>query len=730
MAKERDDIFVDEYEASAGGNQPVTEEQALEHYRRVMGESQYDDMEIEELSDEDVQRILAESDKFDVFAVEDSSEWQNQEPSENQEENAFADLDDAIEQIEAEEVTPETKEAAKANPLMRKLADLVSRLYTKMQDMGLIEKEQERQQTEQATKATAREQMARQSKQVNAPTTPDLRQIVNGENPGADVTSHDADTIGKDTLRKDTVRNITGRQQNERFPMNGIRDNAVSAREQESRETWSTKDITRQMMTRIVNHLLDTSDYTITNPMLNVDRNYAPSIRESMKAYLSSGIKNQAMQDVIGDKNMLAQYSLNTVQNESFVSDTVSMDTLRADSNENARLHDTAALWNRLGDVFQDAADGKVSHEELAKLSIRLQAEGVHLREKSVGLPGGASDVHEATNFDSRGIWLDLAVDDQLMLSRKGYNMDKTGEFLAHMGKMTAFMADGSMTPDQMKNIANMMHSRAEVLEQVADMDPMERYTMCREMGEWGAPDKYSRENVLRYTNTKARQNEVDVIINEQDEQTSRESVEQSGAERDDNSASQPNEQPVMVDAQGEEIPVATNAATGSKTQDKTGMPKGTRKKGKAPRKRNLHRTAEEKLDAVMKGDERKGKSGEKRYDLGESVKKYSDRNQSRQRGQRGTLYDGYGMQTGAVEKKQSDLTAQTVTAADEADLIDFEAKPVKPETKRVPRTEATRTESYSSRERGAEKSARRLPNGYENIGSDMTAEQGYDLLF
>ena len=729
MAKERDDIFVDEYEASARGNQPVTEEQALEHYRRVMGESQYDDMEIEELSDEDVQRILAESDKFDVFAVEDSSEWQNQEPSENQEENAFADLDDAIEQIEAEEVTPETKEAAKANPLMRKLADLVSRLYTKMQDMGLIEKEQERQQTEQAAKATAREQMARQSKQVNAPTTPDLRQIVNGENPGVDVTSHGADTIRKDTLRKDTIRNITGRQQNERFPMNGIRDNAVSAREQESRETWSTKDITRQMMTRIVNHLLDTSDYTITNPMLNVDRNYAPSIRESMKNYLSSGIKNQAMQDVIGDKNMLAQYSLNTVQNESFVSDTVSMDTLRADSNENARLHDTAALWNRLGDVFQDAADGKVSHEELAKLSIRLQAEGVHLREKSVGLPGGASDVHEVTNFDSRGIWLDLAVDDQLMLSRKGYNMDKTGEFLAHMGKITAFMADGSMTPDQMKNIANMMHSRAEVLEQAADMDPMERYTMCREMGEWGAPDKYSRENVLRYTNTKARQNEVDVIINKQDEQTARESVEQSGAERDDNSASQPDEQPVMVDAQGEEIPVATNAATGSKTQGKTGTPKGTRKKGKAPRKRNLHRTAEEKLDAVMKGDERKGKSGEKRYDLGESVKKYSDRNQSRHRGQRGTLYDGYGMQTGAVEKKQSALTAQTVTAANEADLIDFEAEPVKSETKRVPRTEATRTESYSSRERGTEKSARRLPDVYENIGSGTTAEQGYDLL-
>ena len=716
MAKERDDIFVDEYEASAGGNQPVTEEQALEHYRRVMGDSQYDDMEIEELSDEDVQRILAESDKFDVFAVEDSSEWQNQEPYENPEENAFADLDDAIEQIEAEEVTPETKEAAKANPLMRKLAELVSRLYTKMQDMGLIEKEQERQQTEQAAKATAREQMARQPKQVNAPTTPDLRQIVNGENPGADVISPVADAI----------RNIAGGQQNEKSPMNGIRDNAVSAREQESRETLSTKDITRQMMTRIVNHLLDTSDYKITNPMLNVDRNYAPAIREDMKAYLSSGIKNQAMQDVIGDKNMLAQYSLNTVQNESFVSDTVSMDTLRADSNENARLHDTAALWNRLGDVFQDAADGKVSHEELAKLSIRLQAEGVHLREKSVGLPGGASDIQEATNFDSRGIWLDLAVDDQLMLSRKGYNMDKTGEFLAHMGKMTAFMADGSMTPDQMKNIANMMHSRAEVLEQAADMDPMERYTMCREMGDWGAPDKYSRENVLRYTNTKARQNEVDVIVNEQDEQTARKSVEQSGAERDDNSVSQSNEQPVMVDAQGEEIPIATN----SKTQGKTGMPKGTRKRGKAARKKNLHRTAEEKLDAMMKGDERKGKSGEKRYDLGKSVKKYSDRNQSRYRGQRGTLYDGYGMQAGAVEKKQSDLTAQTVTAADEVDLIDFEAKPVKSETKRAPRTEATRTESYSSRERGAEKSARRLPNGYENIGSDMTAEQGYDLLF
>ena len=716
MAKERDDIFVDEYEASAGGNQPVTEEQALEHYRRVMGESQYDDMEIEELSDEDVQRILAESDKFDVFAVEDSSEWQNQEPYENPEENAFADLDDAIEQIEAEEVTPETKEAAKANPLMRKLAELVSRLYTKMQDMGLIEKEQERQQIEQATKATAREQMARQPKQVNAPTTPDLRQIVNGENPGADVTSPVADAI----------RNIAGGQQNEKSPMNGIRDNAVSAREQESRETLSTKDITRQMMTRIVNHLLDTSDYKITNPMLNVDRNYAPAIREGMKAYLSSGIKNQAMQDVIGDKNMLAQYSLNTVQNESFVSDTVSMDTLRADSNENARLHDTAALWNRLGDVFQDAADGKVSHEELAKLSIRLQAEGVHLREKSVGLPGGASDIQEATNFDSRGIWLDLAVDDQLMLSRKGYNMDKTGEFLAHMGKMTAFMADGSMTPDQMKNIANMMHSRAEVLEQAADMDPMERYTMCREMGDWGAPDKYSRENVLRYTNTKARQNEVDVIVNEQDEQTARKSVEQSGAERDDNSVSQSNEQPVMVDAQGEEIPIATN----SKTQGKTGMPKGTRKRGKAARKKNLHRTAEEKLDAMMKGDERKGKSGEKRYDLGKSVKKYSDRNQSRYRGQRGTLYDGYGMQAGAVEKKQSDLTAQTVTAADEVDLIDFETTPVKPETKRAPRTEATRTESYSSRERGAEKSARRLPNGYENIGSDMTTEQGYDLLF
>ena len=719
MAKERDDIFVDEYEASAGGNQPVTEEQALEHYRRAMGDLQYDDMEIEELSDEDVQRILAESDKFDVFAVEDSSEWQNQEPYENPEENAFADLDDAIEQIEAEEVTPETKEVAKANPLMRKLAELVSRLYTKMQDMGLIEKEQERQQIEQAAKATAREQMARQPKQVNAPTTPDLRQIVNGENPGADVTSPVADAI----------RNIAGGQQNEKSPMNGIRDNAVSAREQESRETLSTKDITRQMMTRIVNHLLDTSDYKITNPMLNVDRNYAPAIREGMKAYLSSGIKNQAMQDVIGDKNMLAQYSLNTVQNESFVSDTVSMDTLRADSNENARLHDTAALWNRLGDVFQDAADGKVSHEELAKLSIRLQAEGVHLREKSVGLPGGASDIQEATNFDSRGIWLDLAVDDQLMLSRKGYNMDKTGEFLAHMGKMTAFMADGSMTPDQMKNIANMMHSRAEVLEQAADMDPMERYTMCREMGDWGAPDKYSRENVLRYTNTKARQNEVDVIVNEQDAQTARKSVEQSGAERDDNSASQSNEQPVMVDAQGEEIPVATNVGTGSKTQGKTGTPKGTRKKGKA-HKKNLHKTAEEKLDAMMKGDERKGKSGEKRYDLGKSVKKYSDRNQSRYRGQRGTLYDGYGMQAGAVEKKQSDLTAQTVTAADEVDLIDFETTPVKPETKRAPRTEATRTESYSSRERGAEKSARRLPNGYENIGSDMTAEQGYDLLF
>ena len=719
MAKERDDIFVDEHEASAGGNQSVTEEQALEHYRRVMGDSQYDDMEIEELSDEDVQRILAESDKFDVFAVEDSSEWQNQEPYENPEENAFADLDDAIEQIEAEEVTPETKEAAKANPLMRKLAELVSRLYTKMQDMGLIEKEQERQQIEQAAKATAREQMARQPKQVNAPTTPDLRQIVNGENPGADVTSPVADAI----------RNIAGGQQNEKSPMNGIRDNAVSAREQESRETLSTKDITRQMMTRIVNHLLDTSDYKITNPMLNVDRNYAPAIREGMKAYLSSGIKNQAMQDVIGDKNMLAQYSLNTVQNESFVSDTVSMDTLRADSNENARLHDTAALWNRLGDVFQDAADGKVSHEELAKLSIRLQAEGVHLREKSVGLPGGASDIQEATNFDSRGIWLDLAVDDQLMLSRKGYNMDKTGEFLAHMGKMTAFMADGSMTPDQMKNIANMMHSRAEVLEQAADMDPMERYTMCREMGDWGAPDKYSRENVLRYTNTKARQNEVDVIVNEQDEQTARKSVEQSGAERDDNSASQSNEQPVMVDAQGEEIPVATNVGTGSKTQGKTGTPKGTRKKGKA-HKKNLHKTAEEKLDAMMKGDERKGKSGEKRYDLGKSVKKYSDRNQSRYRGQRGTLYDGYGMQAGAVEKKQSDLTAQTVTAADEVDLIDFETTSVKPETKRAPRTEATRTESYSSRERGAEKSARRLPNGYENIGSDMTTEQGYDLLF
>jgi hypothetical protein len=104
-----------------------------------------------------------------------------------------------------------------------------------------------------------------------------------------------------------------------------------------------------------------------------------------------------------------------------------------------------------------------------------------------------------AKTFDSRGIWLDLAADDQLMMSRKGYNMNVTGEFLAHMGKLTACVANGELDSDKLRNISDMLHSRSDMLNAAASLSPMERHNMCREMGDWGEPDKYNRQSVQNY---------------------------------------------------------------------------------------------------------------------------------------------------------------------------------------------------------------------------------------
>lgn len=454
------------------------------------------DMDLEEFTPEQEAEILARADSFldgayddDYFVDEDvvpesadvkaPAVSQNKIGSQPEQDIDLTDIEEAVNEIEAEKVTEDVKAEAKANPFMRKFANLVVRLYNKMQDMGLIEQQQVKQAKEQVKSQQVVSKEKIEELSADTPDIPKAQEIF--------ATQPQQEQSAVQFVQSPSVSDV--------------RNNSVNQRQDEANVLQTA---VKQFMNKAISRFLDTSDYSVEDISNIVDNNMPEgSMQNELNEYLSSDLKVESIKDMIGgEHNSLSEYVAKTKANTGFIFDGQngkSLSDLTNDKTESDRLKDTADLWNKMGDIFADASNGKISQAEMTKLSICLQQSGMDLRKASVGLPGGAESMDAAKTFDSRGIWLDLAADDQLMMSRKGYNMNVTGEFLAHMGKLTACAANGELDADKLRNISDMLHSRSDMLNAAASLSPMERHNMCREMGDWGAPDKYNRQNVQNY---------------------------------------------------------------------------------------------------------------------------------------------------------------------------------------------------------------------------------------
>ena len=452
------------------------------------------DMDLQEFTPEQEAEILARADSFldgeydnnyyvvDVDGVpgladvKEPAVPQDKVDSQSEQDIDLTDIEEAVNEIEAEEVTEDVKAEVKANPFMRKFANLVVRLYNKMQDMGLIEQQPVKEQVK-SQQVVSKEKIEELS--ADTPDIPKAQEIF----------------ATQPQQEQDVAQPVQSPS------VGDVRNNSVNQRQHEAN---ALQTAIKQFMNKAISRFLDTSDYSVDDMSSIVDKNMPEGLMQNeLNKYLSSDLKTESIKDMIGgEHNSLSEYVEKTKANTSFIFDGQngkSLSDLTNDKTESDRLKDTADLWNKMGDIFADASNGKVSQAEMAKLSIYLQQSGIDLRKASVGLPGGAESMDAAKTFDSRGIWLDLAADDQLMMSRKGYNMNVTGEFLAHMGKLTACAANGELDADKLRNISDMLHSRSDMLNAAASLSPMERHNMCREMGDWGAPDKYNRQNVQNY---------------------------------------------------------------------------------------------------------------------------------------------------------------------------------------------------------------------------------------
>ena len=452
------------------------------------------DMDLQEFTPEQEAEILARADSFldgeydnnyyvvDVDGVpgladvKEPAVPQDKVDSQPEQDIDLTDIEEAVNEIEAEEVTEDVKAEVKANPFMRKFANLVVRLYNKMQDMGLIEQQPVKEQVK-SQQVVSKEKIEELS--ADTPDIPKAQEIF----------------ATQPQQEQDVAQPVQSPS------VGDVRNNSVNQRQHEAN---ALQTAIKQFMNKAISRFLDTSDYSVDDMSSMVDKNMPEGLMQNeLNKYLSSDLKTESIKDMIGgEHNSLSEYVEKTKANTSFIFDGQngkSLSDLTNDKTESDRLKDTADLWNKMGDIFADASNGKVSQAEMAKLSIYLQQSGIDLRKASVGLPGGAESMDAAKTFDSRGIWLDLAADDQLMMSRKGYNMNVTGEFLAHMGKLTACAANGELDADKLRNISDMLHSRSDMLNAAASLSPMERHNMCREMGDWGAPDKYNRQNVQNY---------------------------------------------------------------------------------------------------------------------------------------------------------------------------------------------------------------------------------------
>ena len=382
------------------------------------------------------------------------------------------------------------------------------------------------------------------------------------------------------------------------------------------------------------------------------------------------------------------------------------------DKTESDRLKDTADLWNKMGDIFADASNGKISQAEMTKLSICLQQSGIDLRKASVGLPGGAESMDVAKTFDSRGIWLDLAADDQLMMSRKGYNMNVTGEFLAHMGKLTACAANGELDSDKLRNISDMLHSRSDMLNVAASLSPMERHNMCREMGDWGAPDKYNRQNVQNYMA----------------QYSQREAVNSRSAEAQTTSQVKVADGLYAVDTakadkdiakDDKQSRVSNSSDYGRKAQVKIKSPKSGR-----PKKSQMKSF----MDQFDKGSNAS-------YDLKQQVKQVASR-RANSKSSRFHLYDSYnqgGYNSGKQKTNEGSLTTQpNFVSADSVDFIKFDDTPSQEQKRGVKPELFTDAQSKSKSHRPSENqskssdngrrtsSGRRMPNVPDTLSADV----------
>ena len=463
-------------------------------------------------------------------------------------------------------------------------------------------------------------------------------------------------------------------------------------------------------MNKAISRFLNTSDYSVEDISNIVDKNMPEdSVQNALNKYLSSDLKVESIKNMIGgEHNSLSEYVEKTRANTSFIFDGQngkSLSDLTSDKTESDRLKDTADLWNKMGDIFADASNGKVSQAEMTKLSICLQQSGIDLRKASVGLPGGAESMDAAKTFDSRGIWLDLAADDQLMMSRKGYNMNVTGEFLAHMGKLTACAANGELDSDKLRNISDMLHSRSDMLNAAASLSPMERHNMCREMGDWGAPDKYNRQSVQNYMTQYAQREAVNSRSVEA-QTTSQVKVADglyaSDTARDDKQSR-----------------VSSSSNYGRKSQSKTKSAKIGR-----PKKSQMKSF----MDQFDKGSNAS-------YDLKQQVKQVASR-RANSKSSRFHLYDSYnqgGYNSGKQKTNEGSLTAQpNFVSADSVDFIKFDDTPSQEQKRGVKPELFTDAQSKSKSHRPSENqskssdngrrtsSGRRMPNVPDTLSADV----------
>ena len=346
------------------------------------------DMDLQEFTPEQEAEILTRADSFldgeyddnyyvvDVDGVpgladvKEPAVPQDKVDSQSEQDIDLTDIEEAVDEIEAEEVTEDVKAEVKANPFMRKFANLVVRLYNKMQDMGLIEQQPVKEQVK-SQQVVSKEKIEELS--ADTPDIPKAQEIF----------------ATQPQQEQDVAQPVQSPS------VGDVRNNSVNQRQHEAN---ALQTAIKQFMNKAISRFLDTSDYSVDDMSSMVDKNMPEGLMQNeLNKYLSSDLKTESIKDMIGgEHNSLSEYVEKTKANTSFIFDGQngkSLSDLTNDKTESDRLKDTADLWNKMGDIFADASNGKVSQAEMAKLSIYLQQSGIDLRKASVGLPGGAESM-------------------------------------------------------------------------------------------------------------------------------------------------------------------------------------------------------------------------------------------------------------------------------------------------------------------------------------------------